>query len=309
MYKYFFRPFNLVPLVMCTLWLLTSQVAGEEKVFKDVRASILAGTWYPGSPDALTKTVQGYLSEARTPSPDGMLKAIIVPHAGYRYSGGVAAYAYRLLQGSRFTRVILIGPSHRVAFRGVSVNLQSAYKTPFGMVPVDQETGRRLLDTGPNIQWLRKAHALEHSLEIQLPFLQTVLNNFQIVPIVMGEQDMKTCSDLADTLIQVLGDSPETLLLASTDLSHFHNYRQAEALDLKFIEQVKRFDPEGLLKDLLSGKCEACGAGPVITTLLTARKLRADHAVILKYANSGDVTGDHSRVVGYMSAALVTGNR
>jgi len=307
MYKYFFRSFGLVPLILCTLWLLPYQAAGEEKALKDVRASILAGTWYPGTPDALTKTVQGYLSEARAPSPDGTLKAIIVPHAGYRYSGGVAAYAYRLLQGSRFTRVILIGPSHRVAFRGISVNLLSAYKTPLGMVPVDQETGRKLIDTGQNIRWLRKAHAIEHSLEIQLPFLQTVLRDFQIVPIVMGEQDIKTCSDLADTLIQVLGDSPETLLLASTDLSHFHNYNQAKDLDLKFIKHVQRFDPEGLLKALLSGKCEACGAGPVLTTLLAARKLGADQAVILKYANSGDVTGDHNRVVGYMSAALVTG--
>jgi AmmeMemoRadiSam system protein B len=160
---------------------------------------------------------------------------------------------------------------------------------------------------GPNIRWLRKAHALEHSLEIQLPFLQTVLKDFQIVPIVMGEQDIKTCTELANTLIQVMGDSPETLVLASTDLSHFHNYRQARHLDFKFIEQVQRFNPEGLSKDLLSGKCEACGAGPVITTLLTARKLGAGHAVILKYANSGDVTGDHNRVVGYLSAALVTG--
>ncbi len=306
MVKYFFRPFTLVPLVMCTLWLLPYQAAGEEKVFKDVRAAILAGTWYPGNPDTLTKTIRNYLSKARTPSPDGTLKAIIVPHAGYRYSGGVAAYAYRLLQSNRFTRIILIGPSHRVAFRGVSVNLQSAYETPLGMVPVDQKTGRTLLDTDPNIRWLRKAHALEHSLEIQLPFLQTVIHDFQIVPIVMGEQDMKTCSNLADTLIKVLGNSPETLVLASTDLSHFHNYKQAEALDLKFIEQVKRFDPKGLFKDLLAGKCEACGAGPVITALLTARKLGADHAVILKYANSGDVTGDHNRVVGYLSAALVT---
>jgi len=307
MYEYFFRPFGLVTFVLCTLCLLPYRASGGEESRKDVRTSILAGTWYPGTPDALSKSVHGYLSKARVRSPDGTLKAIIVPHAGHRYSGGVAAHAYRLLQGSRFTRVVLIGPSHRAAFRGVSVNLQSAYKTPLGMVPVDQETGRKLLDTGPNIRWLRKAHAREHSLEIQLPFLQTVLHEFQIVPIVMGEQDINTCSGLAGTLIQVLGDSQETLVLASTDLSHFHNYNQARALDLKFIEHVQGFDTKGLLKDLLSGKCEACGAGPVITTLLTARKLGADHAVILKYANSGDVTGDHSRVVGYMSAALVAG--
>ena len=197
-----------------------------------------------------------------------------------------------------------MGPCHRVGFEGVSVNLQSGYKTPLGVVPIDQEMAKKILDSGPNIRWLRRAHAQEHCLEIQLPFLQTALNNFQIVPILMGQQDYNTCSRLANTLVQVMGSAEDTLILASSDLSHFHPYDQARALDLEFIKRVKGFDPEGLARDLSAGKCKACGRGPVITTLLAARMLGADQAVVLNYANSGDVTGDHRSVVGYMSAVL-----
>jgi len=298
------RTFILAHLVIFALSLFPAYAAGEQSGLKDVRPSVLAGSWYPGSQDALAKSIAGYLSRVKPIHIDGKLKAVIVPHAGHRYSGQVAAHAYRLLEGSQFKRVILVGPSHRVGFEGVSVNLQSGYKTPLGVVPIDQEMAKKILDSGPHIRWLRRAHAQEHCLEIQLPFLQTVLHNFQIVPILMGQQDYDTCSRLANTLVQVMGSAQDTLILASSDLSHFYPYDQARALDLEFIKRVKGFDPEGLAKDLSAGKCEACGGGPVITTLLAARKLRADQAVVLNYANSGDVTGDHRSVVGYMSAAL-----
>ncbi len=301
---HFFRTFVLALFVISVLSLFPAYAAGEQSGLKDVRPSILAGTWYPGSQDTLAKSISGYLSRVKPSHKDGKLKAVIVPHAGHRYSGQVAAHAYRLLEGSQFRRIILVGPSHRVGFEGVSVNLQSGYKTPLGVVPIDQKMAKRVLDSGPHIRWLRRAHAQEHCLEIQLPFLQTVLNNFQIVPILMGQQDYNTCSRLANTLAQVIGSAEDTLILASSDLSHFHTYDQARALDLEFIKRVKGFDPEGLARDLSAGKCEACGGGPVITTLLAARKLRADQAVILSYATSGDVTGDHRSVVGYMSAAL-----
>jgi AmmeMemoRadiSam system protein B len=190
-------------------------------------------------------------------------------------------------------------------FRGVSVNLQTGYETPLGIVPVDRNLGKRLLEAGSYIRWLREAHAREHSLEIQLPFLQSVLGDFQIVPILMGQQDYKLCSKLATTLRQVLGDTEDTLILASSDLSHFYTYDQAKVMDFQFIARIRAVDPKGLAEDLSTGKCEACGGGPVITTLLTARNLGADRALILSYANSGDVTGDHRRVVGYLSAALI----
>ena len=199
----------------------------------------------------------------------------------------------------------MIGPSHRAAFRGISVNMQSGYQTPLGIVPVDQDFAKKIIDASTNIHWIPRAHILEHSLEIQLPFLQTVIRDFKIVPIIMGEQDLGICKDLSRALIKVAGDTDNTLFLASTDLSHYHNYRRALELDREFIKYIRECNPEGLAKALASGKCEACGHGPVIANMLVARKLSADRAVILKYANSGDVTGDHKRVVGYLSAVLI----
>lgn len=290
--------------ILFGLFLHPHKSPGEEKGLKDVRPSILAGTWYPGNPDDLTKVIQGYLSRVEMTGLDGKVKALIVPHAGYVYSGPVAAHAYRLLQKTKFSRVILVGPSHRVGFSGVSVNLQSAYETPLGIVPVDRKLARMILNKGPNTRWLKKAHSGEHSLEIQLPFLQTVLQNFKIVPLIMGRQDPDTCSNLSKTIAQVLADVEGTLLIASSDLSHFHTYTRAKALDRIFIDHVRMFDPQGLSKDLLSGKCEACGGGPVITILRAARDLGADRTSILNYANSGDVTGKHGSVVGYLAAAV-----
>ncbi len=296
---------KLVCFFLFAVWLCPCEAAGEKKDIEDIRPAAKAGTWYPGSKDTLTGTVRRLLEGAEPRNVVGTIKAIIVPHAGYIYSGGVAAHAYRLIRGRQFKRVILVGPSHHMRFEGASVNLQSAYKTPLGIVPVDQEMGRKLLNASPHIRWIRAAHTHEHSLELQLPFLITVLKDFKIIPIIMGHYDYDTCLNIANTLVSYLGEAEDTLLLASSDLSHFYSYTRARALDLKFIDRVRAFDPQGLYDDLVSGKCEACGGGPVITILLAARKMGADRAVILKYANSGDVTGDHHRVVGYLSSALI----
>jgi hypothetical protein len=302
-----------IPIMMISLIILISvgyplQTAGEEKKDKNIRNSILAGSWYPGNKKTLSRTVEGFLSKVKIELLEGQLTAFIVPHAGYMYSGQVAAYAYRLLQDMDFKRVIMVGPSHRARFKGASINLQSGYKTPLGIVPVDQDLAKKIIDTSDQIRWVPQAHVREHSLEIQLPFLQTVLSDFQIVPILMGEQDFKTCSDLADSLLQVTGTMGNTLLLASSDLSHFHTYKRARELDMRFINHVREFDPSGLASSLSTGSCEACGGGPSITVMLAAQRLGANRTLILKYANSGDVTGDHSRVVGYLSAALIRGN-
>jgi hypothetical protein len=305
MNKPIFTNFVLAHLAFCALWLFPAYAAGKQNGLNDIRPSVLAGTWYPGSRDTLAKSMTGYLSNVKPPQINGNLKAIIVPHAGHRYSGQVAAHAYRLLEGSQFRRIILVGPSHRMRFEGVSVSLQSGYQTPLGIVPVDQTIARTILNSGPHFRWIKRAHSREHCLEIQLPFLQTVLNDFKIIPILMGQQDYTTCTRLANILVQVIKSDEDTLILASSDLSHFHPYDRARVLDLELIKHVKGFDPKGLAKDLSRGKCEACGGGPVITTLLAARKLKADQAIVLNYANSGDVTGDHRSVVGYMSAALI----
>lgn len=276
---------------------------GEESRVSAIREPILAGTWYPGSKDSLNQSLEAYLSKV-TPESAADIKGIIVPHAGHIYSGQVAAYAYNMLKTMDINRIIMIGPSHRFGFRGVSVNLQSAYKTPLGTVPVDKDFAVKLINADDHIRYIPQAHAHEHSLEIQLPFLQTVLKDIKIVPIVMGEQDLKTCSLLADTLTALTNGEKRTLLLASSDLSHYHGDNQARELDQKFINHVKEFDPAGLSRSLDSGTCEACGGGPVCTVMLTSRALGADSTRILSYANSGDMTGDKKRVVGYMSAIL-----
>jgi hypothetical protein len=284
---------------------IVGNAMGQTAQDRDVRSPVLEGTWYPGKPEALRRTVGDYLSRANPSGAEGKIVAMIVPHAGYVYSGQVAAYSYKLLQKSAPKTVFLIGPSHRVGFRGISVSQYSGYNTPLGVAPVDQDLAKKLLTTNPQMKWVPQADAQEHSLEIQIPFLQSVLQEFRIVPIIMGEQDLETCALLAKSLIQVLPNKEDAVILASTDLSHFHADQQARILDEDFIRHVRQFAPESLAKAVVSGSCEACGAGPTIAAMLAARELGANRSVILNYANSGDVTGDRRQVVGYLSAALI----
>ncbi len=278
---------------------------GEKAQDKEVRNPVLAGAWYPGNPEVLRQTVTDYLSKANPSGAEGKAVMMIVPHAGYLYSGQVAAYSYKLLQRAAPKRVFLIGPSHRVGFRGISVSQYSGYKTPLGVAPVDLDLAKKLLSINPQIKWVSQADQQEHSLEIQIPFLQTVLKDFHIVPIIMGEQDLETCTLLARSLVQVLPNREDTVIIASTDLSHFHHDQQARALDGEFIKHVRELAPEALAKAIASGSCEACGAGPTLAAMLAARELGANRSVILNYANSGEVTGDRRQVVGYLSAALL----
>ena len=292
-----------------TCFLLTQFCAGAATGLKaedrDMRSPVLAGTWYPGNPEALRQTIGGYLSRANPSHPEGKVVTLIVPHAGYAYSGQVAAYSYKLLERNAPGVVFLIGPSHRVGFRGISVSRYSSYKTPLGVVPVDRDLAEKLLSVNPRMKWVPQADAQEHSLEIQIPFLQTVLKSFRIVPILMGEQDLETCALLARSLVQVLPNGEEAVILASTDLSHFHTDQRARTLDEDFIKHVREFAPEALAEAVVTGSCEACGAGPAVAGMLAARDLGANRSAILNYAHSGDVTGDRRQVVGYLSAAFM----
>ena len=229
--------------------------------------------------------------------------AFIAPHAGYMYSGQVAAYSYKILEGKHYEVVVIVAPSHRAYFKGASVYPKGGYRTPLGIVPIAQEFTEALKQRSPLISYVPQAHTQEHSLEIQLPFLQVILKEFRLVPIVMGEQDFYTCEELSKAIVEVI-KGKKVLLIASTDLSHFHPYAKAVELDQVVLEHVSEFDPEGLSKDLKRGRCEACGGGPTVVVMLAARALGANHGEVLKYANSGDVTGDHSSVVGYMAATL-----
>jgi AmmeMemoRadiSam system protein B len=271
---------------------------------EDIRKSIIAGSWYPGRPETLRSQIHGFLKAADPGHLTGELIALIVPHAGYVYSGEVAAHAYKLLINRSISQVVIVAPSHRYPFRGASIDQKTGYETPLGIIPVDRALGQAIAAKSSIFSYAPAGHAQEHALEIQLPFLQETLQNFSVVPIIQGSQDPETCEEMAQALAKAL-KGKKVLLIASTDLSHFHPYGQANSLDKKILDRVAAFDEKGLMGDLTQDKVEACGGGPMVTVMKTAKLLAADQAKVLKYANSGDVTGDRSGVVGYMAAAML----
>jgi AmmeMemoRadiSam system protein B len=260
-----------------------------------VRPAAVAGMFYPGTPAVLGAAVRGYLAEAgSSPETDTPLpKAVIVPHAGYVYSGPVAAPAYRRIAAGRGTirRVVLLGPVHRVPIRGLALPAADAFATPLGTVAVDTDAAGRALDL-PQVQTSEAAHALEHSLEVQLPFLQTVLDDFRIVPFAVGDA---TAEEVA-AVIDCLWGGPETLIVVSSDLSHYHPYAAARQLDRGTAAAI-------LALDSSLDHEQACGATPINGFALCARR-RNHFPELIDLRNSGDTAGDKSRVVGYAAFAF-----
>jgi hypothetical protein len=265
-----------------------------------VRESAIAGSWYPGGGPELAATIQGYLEAASVASPPGDLIGLIAPHAGYMYSGEVAAHAYKLIVGRRFDLVAVVSPAHRYLGGDLAVTSRSYYRTPLGLVPLAGDDVTRLSRLAPLHRVDREE---EHSLEIQLPFLQHTLGSFALIPVMMQDQSYALANRLGLALADLLRGR-SALLVASTDLSHFHPYASAVALDRRALDAISRFDPEGLDREIAAGRTEACGYGAVVAVLCAARSLGADHVTVLRAANSGDVTGDRSRVVGYAAAAV-----
>jgi len=268
-----------------------------------IRESVIAGTWYPADPALLKKELVRYLDRARPPALEGDLIGLVVPHAGYMYSGGVAAWSYKLLLKNRFDRVLILAPSHSVSFAGASIYHLGGYRTPLGIVPLDRELIDELYKHDAIIRFNPQADSGEHSLEIQLPFLQTALGDFSLTPVIMGNQHYDFCLKLADAIAKVC-TGKRVLIVASSDLSHYYPYEKAMLLDGVCLERLNDFDPDGLAEQVKNQRTQACGAGPMITVMLAAKRLGADRSKVLNYANSGDVTGDRSGVVGYAAAAI-----
>lgn len=268
----------------------------------DIRHSPIAGSWYPGDQQSLRSTLDRYLQEAEIADIPGTIRGLIAPHAGYPYSGPVAAHAYKQVMDQRYEVVIVIAPLHRIHAGPIAMTQYRYYETPLGLVPVDDELVQTL---SKRIQVQFVGRDNEHSLEIQLPFLQHVLPEVNLLPIMLGTQDPDACQQLG----QVVGDlvtDRQALFVASTDLSHFHTQSRAQTLDQRFVQAVEAYDLNRLASDLAQRKTEACGAGPVLTVMAAAERLGSAHARILRHATSGDVTGDMGNVVGYAAGVIYT---
>ena len=267
-----------------------------------LRRSAVAGTWYPGTAHALAAAVDGYLSHP-TGDVRGDLVALIAPHAGLMYSGPVAAHAYHLLRGRAFDVAVLVGPSHFVGFDGVAIHPAGGFETPLGVATIDEQLSADLMRATPLVREHPSAHGREHSLEMQLPFVQHLAPSLKIVPLLVGYQTADTARTLADALATALRGR-RALIVASTDLSHYHDAATATQLDSIVLDCVSCFDADRLQHALDVRPEHACGGGPAVAVMRAARALGANDARVLNYADSGDVSGDKSAVVGYMAAAF-----
>ena len=261
---------------------------------ESIRKPAVAGRFYPGDANELVDEINKHLDGAKTNSVDH-LKALVVPHAGYAYSGPIAGSAYSILRDyhSKFQRVVIIGPAHRLKFNGVALSGAEKFQTPLGNVSVAQDLARRLTRIH-GVHFLDQAHQQEHSLEVHVPFLQTVLDDFSILPVVVGKSDMETVEQIIDET----WDDPSTLIVISTDLSHFHDYETANQIDEQTCHMI-----ENLQSEQLEGR-RACGYLAVVAMISAAKKRNAS-IVNLDRRNSGDIAGNHDQVVGYASFAVI----
>jgi len=272
---------------------------------KNVRQAAVAGGFYPADASALSAMMDDMLAHASPPPISDPILAVVAPHAGYPFSGPVAAYTYAALKGRKFSRVVVIAPSHYEAFDFTSVYEGDAYATPLGTVPVDKAFAKQLAKMSPTIRLSSRGHVptpkgAEHALEVELPWLQRVLGDFELVPVVMGDQSYESSRALGVALAKLIqGKDKDTLIVASSDLSHYHPYDEAVKIDHKTLNALQAWDYFSMSRNFEARVWEACGGAPIVAAMIAAERMGANQALVLKYANSGDTTGDHSRVVGY----------
>jgi len=270
----------------------------------EIRQPAVAGLFYPSEPGELRAAIRVLLDENKPDPGAGSAIALISPHAGYPFSGPTAAYGFNLVSQQSVEVAVIVSPSHREYFDGISVYDGDAYKTPLGNMSVNKDLRNALLDGDTIIEASGRGHGDEHAIEVQLPFLQTIFGDIDILPIVIGDQRREYCFRLGEQLGSLL-QGRNALLIASTDLSHYYASEVAEELDQIIIDDVAAFDYQLLMEDLEHERSEACGGGPTVAVLIAAKQLGAGRVRILSHCNSGEITGDRRRVVGYLSAAAL----
>lgn len=303
--------FSLVSLLYIALVILSffnCANAYAEEAMKKTRKPVFAGSFYPADKQKLERKIEDYLKSAdsQCKKVSGHIFGIIAPHAGYDYSGQVAAYAYSQIRGKDYKTVIIIGSSHQVPFKGISIYPSGFWETPLGSVQIDNKIALSLMDNCDAIKAYPAAFAREHSVEVQIPFLQKTLKSFNIVPLVTGSMGKEDYKKLSGALLKLLEQNPKDILIvASSDMSHYHPYNTAYKMDIPALKDIENLNIEKLSENLQNGNCELCGASGVITLMMMASRRLNAHAKTLYYANSGDATGDKARVVGYGASAFM----
>lgn len=270
-----------------------------------MRQPAVAGAFYPGEENELKNMILEMLSYSGSEQFDGHITGIISPHAGYVYSGRIAAKAYKQIQSKQYDNVIVIAPSHFEYFDGCSIFL-GVYQTPLGAVDTNIEMAEAVVSRSQIIVSSSKGHIQEHSLEVQIPFLQICLKGFKLIPVVMGTQDYQTAEELSKAIYETLSGSrferQRTLIVGSSDLSHYYPAKRAKDMDNIVINDIEEFDEKMLFEDIRSKRCEACGYGPMIATMMISKKLGAKKSKVLSYGTSGETSQDYGSVVGYVSS-------
>lgn len=321
-----FKRISILSLFIIFLTILACQKSQTESSYKEsvnlVRYPAVAGAFYPDGPQELMNMINRFLKGVPEQEVPGELVALIAPHAGYIYSGPVAAYGFKLLQGKEYQTVIVLGPSHRAHFKGGAVYPGGKWRTPLGDVEIDRELAKEIIESSNNFHANTTVHAQEHSIEVEIPFLQATLKDFKLVPIEIGSCNLGDCHKMAEGILKAI-HKKNVLLIASTDMSHYYPYEIAKRIDGLAIKDLESFDIQKLWDHIKRGEIirrnsitdwdktfkenpyiELCGSRPTIITLLVARRLGADKVKTLKYANSGDTAGDKKQVVGYASCAI-----
>lgn len=279
----------------------------------DLRPSAIAGQWYPGDPDRLAESVDAYMDAVKLPELPGELVAVMTPHAGHYYSGPVAGFSFAAVResverGQQLRLVAVVSPMHYPAHGLVLTSAHDGYTTPLGAVLLEQDAQQALdaylqVELGVGLTPVKRDP--EHSLEIELPFLQRALkDDFYLLPVMVRDPSPRVALGLGRALAKVLAGY-DALMVASTDLSHFYSQESARTLDEEVLQRVEAFDPAGVLRAEEEGKGFACGRGALAAVMWAAQELGADSVKILNYATSGDITGDYSQVVGYGAAAIL----
>lgn len=299
--------FSKIRIVVLALSIISALIFPSHAA--EVKKAELAGSWYPSSKAVLESSLKNYIDRAGRVSVDGDIFALIVPHAGYQFSGPVAAYAFKAAAGAKPDTVIVLGFSHRNFFNGISVYDRGSFATPLGELPIDTDLAEELISKNVRISFDPGIFAGENSVEMTLPFIKFMFPNAKIVPVIFGTRDISDASIFADTLAASISGKNGYLVVASTDLSHYHPYDEAVKIDRRTVVLLGKMKGRDLYDEAERGRCEMCGITPVTATLLAAEKLGYDKIKILDSENSGDTFGDKGRVVGYVAAAIYRDGR